>query len=262
MQPLIPQNSKSKGNKTMKSKVLNEGLRPLDLQELIYPTIEVDTYRSKMGEDRDVCVVSFSVKDRAPARDLMEFIEKGYGEVLDADISSGENENGEYSVFVEIKRTPKLVENIKDILYGVKKLTGIEDFTFKYHKENQTYPVNEETLSNVVPMTPGEYDGLLLRVKTESIKHFFNKTLMDNLILEGDIVTIIKPFDKQIKLKIVKEDESKTILEGINDSLVMDEKSTSEIFWLTKVLGDYDISKFGENFLFTNGNKSMLLQRI
>ena len=50
---------------------LNEGLRPNDLQEMVYPTFEVDTFRSKMGEDHDVCVVSFQVKDRAPAKDLM-----------------------------------------------------------------------------------------------------------------------------------------------------------------------------------------------
>ena len=49
-----------------------------------------------MGEDRDVCVISFQVTDRAPAKDLMEFIEKGYHFVLDSDVSSGENEKGEY----------------------------------------------------------------------------------------------------------------------------------------------------------------------
>ena len=35
---------------------LNEGLRSLDLQEMIYPLFEIDSHRSKMGEDRDVCV--------------------------------------------------------------------------------------------------------------------------------------------------------------------------------------------------------------
>jgi len=68
----------------MNEEILNEGLRPLDLKELIYPFFEVDTYRSKMGEDRDVCVISIQVKDRAPARDLMEFIEKGFNQVLDS----------------------------------------------------------------------------------------------------------------------------------------------------------------------------------
>lgn len=83
---------------------LTEGLRPFELEDLVYPIFEVDTYRSKMGEDQDVCVISFHVKDRAPANDLMEFIEKGYSFVLDADVSSGENSRGEYHVFVEVSR--------------------------------------------------------------------------------------------------------------------------------------------------------------
>jgi hypothetical protein len=62
----------------------------------------------------------------------MEFIEKGFSFVLDADVSSGENEEGEYSVFVEIERNKKIAENIKDLLYGVTKLTGIEDWKFSY----------------------------------------------------------------------------------------------------------------------------------
>jgi hypothetical protein len=59
-------------------KVLEEGLRKGDLEDLIYPIFEVDKFRSKMGEDRDVCVVTFQAKDRYPAKDLMEFIEKGF----------------------------------------------------------------------------------------------------------------------------------------------------------------------------------------
>ena len=78
------------------SQQLNEGLRAFDLADMVHPLFEIDTYRSKMGEDRDVCVLTFRVKDRDPARDLMEFIEKGYDFVLDSDVSSGENDKGEY----------------------------------------------------------------------------------------------------------------------------------------------------------------------
>jgi hypothetical protein len=42
----------------------------------------------------------------------------------------------------------------------------------------------------------------------------------------------------------------------------MDEDAMSEIFWLTKVLGDYNINKVGENFMFDNNGQAMLLQRI
>lgn len=246
----------------MQSKIIQEGLRSLDLKEMVHPIFEVDAYSSKMGEDRDVCVVSFKVRDRAPAKDLMEFIEKGFNQVLDADVSAGENEDGEYSVFVEIKRNPNLSENIKELLYGVRKLTGIDDFKFKYYKENNLHEVNQESLSKVVPNTPVEYDGVMIRIQTEGIKKFFSKTLMDDLTLEGDIITFHKPFNRSVQLKMIRQDESQSMLESISDTLTVDEQSSSESFWLTKMLGDYNISKFGENFLFTNGNKSMLLKRV
>jgi hypothetical protein len=82
---------------------------------MVHSTFDIDVHRSKMGEDKDICVLSFQVKDRAPAKDMMEFIEKGYHFVLDSDVSSGENEDGEYSVFVELSRSPRLAEQIKDI---------------------------------------------------------------------------------------------------------------------------------------------------
>jgi hypothetical protein len=246
----------------MKSKQLNEGLRPLDLADLVYPMFEVDTYRSKMGEDRDVCVVSFQVKDRSPANDLMEFVEKGYHFVLDADISSGENENGEYSVFVELNRSPKLAEEIRELTYGVRKLTGIEEFKFKYYKQTDTREVTEETLKSVIPSSPRDYDSVMMRFKTESIKRFFNKTLMDDLTLEGNVITIHKPFGQKVQLEMVKEDTTEAILETADSPIVIDEKATAETFWLTKVLGNYNINKIGDNFMFDNGGQAMILKRI
>jgi len=245
-----------------KSKQLNEGLRPLDLADLVYPMFEVDTYRSKMGEDRDVCVVSFQVKDRSPANDLMEFIEKGYHFVLDADISSGENDKGEYFVFVELNRSSKLAEEIRELTYGVRKLTGIDEFQFKYHKQNNVREVTEETLKSIIPSTPRDYDGVMMRFKTESVKRFFNKTIMDDLSLDGNVITIHKPFGQKIQLEMVKEDTVEAVLETTDSPIVIDEKSTAETFWLTKVLGDYNINKIGDNFMFNNGSQAMILKRI
>ena len=128
----------------MNNQQLNEGLRAMDLKEMVHNMFEVDSFRSKMGEDQDVCVVSFKVKDRSPAKDLMEFIQKGYSFVLDADVSSGEDNNGEYSVFVEISRTPKLAEQIQELTYGVQRLTGIDNFKFKYYKESTVHELNTD----------------------------------------------------------------------------------------------------------------------
>ena len=84
---------------------------------------------------------------------------------------------------------------------------------------------------------------------------------MDDLTLDQNTITIHKPFDKKIKLEIVKESDTESILENIEDGYAVDEKAMSEIFWLTKVLGDYNINKVGETFVFNNGKHSMLLKR-
>ena len=244
------------------NKVLEEGLRPQDLKDMVWDTFEVDTFKSKMGEDPDVAVVSFCVKDRSPAKDMMEFIEKGYDFVLDSDVSAGENEYGEYTVFVELSRTPQLAENIKEILYGVKKLTDISDWKFKYHKQEKTYEATEENLREHIPSTPRLYENMMQQIRVEGLKTFFNKTLMDDLSIDGDVLTFYKPFDVKVQLKLIKEGDTETVLEGTENTVVYDDETAAEVFWLTKVMGDYDILKTNEGFVFNNGKHSMILQRI
>ena len=79
---------------------LSEGLRSGDLSQLVSDKITIDQYKSKMGRDEDVAVIAFRVEDKFPAIDLMEFIEKGYPDILDADMSAGEESTGDYAVFV------------------------------------------------------------------------------------------------------------------------------------------------------------------
>jgi hypothetical protein len=189
----------------------------------------------------------------------MEFVEKGFHFVLDSDVSSGENDKGDYFVFVEIERSSRLAEQIDDIIKSVEKLTSLSEWKFKYHKSSKEYDLSEETLSSVVPRSSSEYDGLMRKMKTESVKKFFTKTLMDDLTVDDGIITIHKPFNQKIQLRWLNEDDPQAVVEGAES---LDPASTAEIFWLTKVLGDYDISKFGDRFLFTNGDQAMLLQRI
>lgn len=242
------------------NKQLFEGLRPDDLKNLVDTIFHIDTYRSKMGEDEDVCVMSFTVKDRNPAKDMMEFIEKGYEYVLDADVSSGENEKGQYTVFVELPRRPELKNYIQEIADGIQRLTGIKDWKFRYYQDADERPLSEESLS-IIPDDKQKYAQHILRVKTNEIKSFFSKTLMDDLELSGNIITIKKPFNQQIKFRLYDSTEN-NILENSQDTIQVDAGSMSEVFWLTKVLGDYGITKIGNRFLLQNKNQSLVIERI
>lgn len=141
---------------------LSEGLEAGDLAHLVDASFTIDEYKSKMGSDEDVCVLTFKVQGKDPARDLVSFIEKSYDWVLDADASSGELDDGTYLVFVEIDREADMIENIMLMLGDLEKLTDIApaDWRAVSTKPKQSTEPSVESLANIIPTSPSEYRNL------------------------------------------------------------------------------------------------------
>jgi hypothetical protein len=141
-------------------KLLRENLEQGDLKRLVHNELHIDEYKSKMGDDADVCVISFKVSGKEPSADLVSFVEKGYDYVLDADVSSGEKEGGDYLVFVELERTPKLPEQIIQVMDDLMNLTEQElsDWRVRYYKSTEDNDLTAETLEQIIPLTPKAYD--------------------------------------------------------------------------------------------------------
>ena len=145
------------------SKQLDEGLRAKDLIYLVGNKIHVDEYESKMGEPEDVVTISFKVKQRMPAEDLTSFIENGYDWVLDADVSSGEIDDSEYLVFVELPRKSNIYKHVAELLDDLEHLTDIKlnEWQFKWYKQKDYIPFEETSLNEIVPDTPYKYKQFL-----------------------------------------------------------------------------------------------------
>jgi hypothetical protein len=144
-----------------KTNQLNENLERGDLARLIHPELHIDEYKSKMGDDADVCVVSFKVSGKEPAGDLVGFVEKGYDFVLDADVSSGEKEGGDYLVFLELERSKELPGQIIKIMEDLMNLTEqkLEDWRVRYYKSQKDHDLTEENLREIVILSPEEYSA-------------------------------------------------------------------------------------------------------
>lgn len=242
------------------SKQLNEGLRAKDLKDLVKDTFLIDTYKSKMGEDRDIAVVSFRVKDRLPAIDLMEFIERGYAFVLDADISSGEESDGQYSVFVEIERNKDLAENLEQIIKGIGRLTDINEWRFRYHKDWQGKNFSVEAINEMVPNSPEKYDQFLQETKNSTVKEFLDKALYDSIEVKDDVITIYRPFTDGMKFKLKDIGSYKEVMERTDSDVKLDEQAMAETVYLHKLFGDYDIVKLGRNFMLRKEDQAILIQ--
>jgi hypothetical protein len=143
----------------MSHQLLNEGLRPKDLEYLVGNKIHFDEYESKMGDPDDVITVSFKIKQRMPSEDLVSFIENGYDWVLDADVSSGEIEDGEFLVFVEMPRRSRIFEQLVELLDDLQHLTDIKlnEWKFRWYKQKEYHSLNEAGIGEIVPDSPTKY---------------------------------------------------------------------------------------------------------
>lgn len=144
----------------MHNKKIVENLETNDLKRLVHAELHIDEYKSKMGDDADVCVLSIKISGKEPSSDLVNFVEKGYGYVLDADVSSGEKEGGDYLVFIELDRTPELPTQIMGIMEDIMHLTDqqLSEWTVRYRKSVEDHPLTQEELETIIPLTPEAYN--------------------------------------------------------------------------------------------------------
>ena len=137
---------------------LFESLGFKDLDGLLKPTIHVDEFSSKMGDDDDIIVISFFVRDAQAAKDLMMWFEKGYDFVLDADRSPGEIRPGRYLVYVELRRRSTGGGNVEQLLDDLNTLTEFEDSTaWTMHYRGKEIPFSRDSFDATVPLTPRAY---------------------------------------------------------------------------------------------------------
>ena len=236
------------------------GLRAGDLRDLVYHIFEIDSYASKMGDDRNIITLSFSVKDKAPADDLVKFLESGYSFVLDADATSGEQKDGTYKVFVELQRQKGANEQIMEIIDGVAKLADLEDVKFRYYKNWRSRSASKETLDEEVPLDPDNYGIKVNESNLENYKNFFNKSYVENITMMEDIITISKKYADPLSFRFVDFGETVETIESLNESINVNE--FAEIIFLSKYIGDYNITKYGNKLTFENAGKTLVLERL
>ena len=136
---------------------LFESLGYKDLEGLLKPTIHVDEFSSKMGDDDDIIVLSFFVRDQQAAKDLMNWFEKGYDFVVDADKSPGEIRPNRFLVYVEIRRRSTAAGHVETLLTDLDTLTEFGPDDWMMHYDDKEVPFTREAFEAMVPLSPKVY---------------------------------------------------------------------------------------------------------
>ena len=235
-------------------------LRLGDLKDCVDHIFEVDSFKSKMGDDKDIVTLSFSVNEANAADDLMNFIEKGYEFVLDADVTPGEQRDGTYKVFVELERNRHISDNILEIADGVGKLSDIDRFKFRYYKNFKSRPLDKETLESSIPQDPKTYDQKVNESNLDNYKNFFNNSYLETIEMRDDELYLKKAYADPLVFEFKDFGNKTEVLNRLDEKINVNE--FAEVIYLCKYVGDYNITKYGDKLMFENADSALVLKRL
>lgn len=240
---------------------INEGLKAGDLEGVVAKRFSVDQYKSKMGDDKNIMVLAFTVDSLAPAKDLERFAETGYKSIMDADATPGSLEDGKHRVFVEFERKEGVDREIYNFLEDLKKLTNIETFEFTYHKRSNPFEASLKNLAEILPLTAIAYNQKINQLRLGEVKDFFDKFNMMEFKLDKNLIEIKKQNADKLKFELHAFGNTTMVMKE-SKAFKIDEESMSECMWLTKYFGPYNITKTVENkFIFSKGQESAVLSK-
>ena len=241
--------------------MINESLQASDLRHFVKKVVEIDSFKSKIGDDEDIITMSFTVDHEDPAKDLENFIEMGYDFVLDADVSPGELDDGTYKVYVELERNRHAATQIREILDGVEKITGINDFRFRYFKNFKSQEATEDNLSAAIPLDKNAYDAATERSKLDNFQEFFVNSYADEIKLLDESISFKRVYGDTVNFDIVTSGTRQEVYKEIQGPIMLEGTSMAEVMFLSKYIGNYNITKVGDKFIFENRGWAVALTR-
>jgi hypothetical protein len=165
--------------------ILNEGLDYHDLEGQMIPTVTVDEYAAHMGNDSEIVTLAFTIKSEAAGNDLVDWFERGYDFVLDAQVSEGEVKPGQYLVFVEMNRRSSVPKRIIELLDDLETLTDIPVNNWTIIVDEEEYSPEEEVLKQVITISPHDYREEV-EVEEEEINEMRERAGLEVKVIHAD----------------------------------------------------------------------------
>lgn len=223
------------------------------LKGCIRNKITLDEFEPKCGQDSEVVVVAFYAIDEEPAIDLDRFLQHGYLQIIDSEVSPNPDENGDYLVFVEIERNKRFWEILNYLLTEVENLTGKMDWIVKPYIANRFFQLDDPKLRS--------YLFVIQKEKKSELGEFVESANFNCLSLEGDYVII----ENRIRGKLQAFEEHNSALSKVNltESAINILDIPTECNALTYMFGsNYSVTSMDRYIVISNGDKALVLSDV
>ena len=237
-----------------------------DLAGTILPEVSIDEFEPKAGDEKDVIVVAFYLNDLEPAEDLNTFIQRGFIDTLDVEVSPNTDEEGRYLVFVEMSRDETFLNKFFALLKDVENCSG-DDTKWKirtYYSGDKEFDVDDPMIASYLVLTPDSYvpkDEFKMKEIEEGIGRFFADSLVTGLTIDGNIVTLGQNRNRVIAEVIDVGDYDMVIGRNfLSESAFGVGQNPYEAKVLESILGNCQVLPLGNYLCVSRGEKVMLLK--
>lgn len=240
-------------------------LKNSDLKGTVLDSVSIDEFEPKAGETKDVIVVAFYLTDEAPAKDLNTFIQRGFIDTLDVDVSPSTDEDGNYLVFVEMNRDDSFPNKFQALLKDVENVTGEMKWKVKtYLTDDKEFDYNDPELYNYVIVDPEAYvpkEEFKVKDLKENIEKFLQASYVSRLTIDGNHVTL-SDNRRKIVAEVVDVGDYDTVIgrNFLSESAFGVDRKPVEANILEGILGNCHVLPLGK-FLCVNRDDQVMLLR-
>ena len=238
------------------------GLKTNDLEGTISNKISLDEFEPKSGTTKEIIVIGFYAIDKKPAKDLNTFIQRGYFDVVDSEVSPNPDENGNYLVFVEFKREPNFKKEFPLFLKDIEKVVGKADWEVKPYLSDKYYRLDDPALDRYIITEPDKYKNKSSLEKNMSLESMFDDSYASEVIVENNALLVKghsgSIYGDIVAVEDVENIESKYLKE--DDAIVLDE--SRETVCLRDILGEkWSVMQFKHFLVLEKENSPAILLR-
>jgi len=242
---------------------LNNG----DLRGTVLPKVSIDEFEPKAGDTEQVIVVAFYLLDQEPAEDLNTFIQRGYIDTLDVEVSPNTDDDGRYLVFVEMTRDESFPSKFIALIKDIENVTEKQKWAVStYLSGDKEFAHNDPALFTFIKTDPSQYitkDDFMKESIQSDVKSFLQDSHIMYLNIDGNNV-IMGNGSKKIIAEIVDVGEYDTVIgrNFLTEAAFRLMDKPIEAIVLGGMLGNYDVMPIG-NLLCVgkhNDDRVMLLR--
>ena len=137
----------------------------------------------------------------------------------------------------------------------------MSDMRFRYFKSFKSQDATLENLTATIPVDKNAYDIATKRDKLDNFSNFFSNSFSDDVSVTNESITFKRLWTDPLSFEIITSGPKQTVYNTIQGPIMLEGSSIAEVMYFTKCIGNYNITKIGNTFIFENSGWAVALEK-